>query len=607
MNRILKLFLIFTAILLIAFQTENSHEAHSRIGTEATLKYYRTHAKAFYETTQRLEKQISKLSADTVSRNQALAQLASCRIAYKKIDFFTSYFFKNETRMINAAPVVEVEEPTLEYIEAMGLQAIESLLADESFFDHKSELLLQTGLLNSTASQLTALLYNFELTDSQILESLKVDLIRVMTLSISGYDAPELKTGVLEAAVSLETLETILRPYLEAQSDQISSELAQQLTSTLSFIRQNPDFNSFDRIQFLRQYALPLQAMLTEAIRCWQLEIHSQKYLNYERPHLFSTNAIRIQSALPSGKVLDERIKLGKKLFSNTSLSGNGKVSCATCHQPNNYFNDNLKKSAAIHLDSILKRNTPTLLYAGFQHNQFWDGRSASLEAQIEEVIFNPLEMDGKISRISQELLADSLYQVAFAQAFPELPHGKAGLSEIGMALAAFITNLQPHSSRFDRYMNGDSGALTEREKNGFNIFMGKGQCGTCHFSPYFNGLLPPHFDVTEVEILGSPAHADLENPIIDSDRGRYDLYKVKYYDGAFKTPTVRNASKTAPYMHNGAFNTLMEVVEFYDRGGGAGLGLNIPNQTLSAQPLNLTATEKEDICLFIESLTDNN
>ena len=134
---------------------------------------------------------------------------------------------------------------------------------------------------------------------------------------------------------------------------------------------------------------------------------------------------------------------------------------------------------------------------------------------------------------------------------------------------------------------------------------MGKAQCGTCHFVPYFNSLLPPHFAVSEVEVLGTPANANLDHPQQDRDRGRYDLYPIHFYDGAFKTPTVRNAAKTAPYMHNGAFETLTQVIDFYNRGGGTGLGLDHPDQTLSGKPLHLTVSEIDDISLFIDSLTD--
>ena len=172
-------------------------------------------------------------------------------------------------------------------------------------------------------------------------------------------------------------------------------------------------------------------------------------------------------------------------------------------------------------------------------------------------------------------------------------------------ALAAYIRTLNPFKSSFDHYMQGDKTALTAAQQRGFNLFMGKAQCGTCHFAPLFNGLLPPNYNTTEYEVLGTPADDNLENPHADSDQGRYAFMPFATFKGAFKTPTVRNAAMTAPYMHNGKFSSLEKVLDFYDKGGGVGLGLNVPDQTLSSSPLHLSAQEKKDIIAFIESLTD--
>jgi len=134
---------------------------------------------------------------------------------------------------------------------------------------------------------------------------------------------------------------------------------------------------------------------------------------------------------------------------------------------------------------------------------------------------------------------------------------------------------------------------------------MGKAQCGTCHFSPLFNGLMPPLYNFTELEVLGTPLTDDLLHPQTDTDSGRYKVFPIAYYNGAFKTPTLRNVSATAPYMHNGGFHTLEAVVEFYNKGGGRGIGLNKEQQTLSGAPLNLTKNEISDIVSFLHALED--
>ena len=134
---------------------------------------------------------------------------------------------------------------------------------------------------------------------------------------------------------------------------------------------------------------------------------------------------------------------------------------------------------------------------------------------------------------------------------------------------------------------------------------MGRAQCATCHFAPLFNGLIPPDYAVTEFEVLGTTGTDKLDKPHLSKDQGRYNVYPFPFYKGAFKTPTVRNSAGTAPYMHNGSFGSLEKVLEFYNRGGGQGLGLDMPSQTLSSHPLGLSKKEMQDIIYFLDALTD--
>ena len=597
--------LVIGAYLLISFQMVHNRWRDKGVGTQHALHYYREQAQAFAQKTRILEKDLKNLSGDSATLKKAIQSLTDCRLQYKKIEFFTAYFFDSETRLINAPPVYEVEEPTLELVEPMGLQQIEALLFDERYLQQKQELILQIELLQSTASELTTLLYQFELTDAQLLESLRINLIRVITLSISGYDAPELKTGIREAAVALNAMNDILEPFFSTYNTPVSQELASRLGQAITYVDRHPDFDTFDRMTFLRSYALPLQTTFATATQSWDLALQTESTLDYGASHLLAKGAIRLRTAGLSSDAEKAKQVLGKRLFFETALSGNGTRSCATCHQPTLFFNDNLARSAAADPDSTLKRNTPTLLYASAQHAQFWDGRAENLENQIVQVIFNLLELNADSTRIAQKILKSDRYEKLFRDSFPEVGRPDFTVQEIAGALAAYLTTLQPFNSLFDRYIQGDATAMTDRQIRGFNLFMGKAQCGTCHFLPYFNSLLPPHYATSEVEILGVPANADLKHPVKDPDRGRYALYPIHFYDTAFKTPTVRNAAQTAPYMHNGALGTLAEVLEFYNQGGGKGLGLDTPDQTLSSKPLNLTATELEDITLFIDALTD--
>ncbi len=190
-----------------------------------------------------------------------------------------------------------------------------------------------------------------------------------------------------------------------------------------------------------------------------------------------------------------------------------------------------------------------------------------------------------------------------FSKAFANTIH--EGITEYAVqkSLAEYEKTLVSFNSRFDQYLAGNIAVLNKREINGYNIFAGKALCGSCHFFPLFNGTVPPNFTDSEFEVIGTPANAD--NKKIDSDDGRFPITEITAHHFAFKTPTVRNIELTAPYMHNGVYSNLEDVVEFYHRGGGNGFGFSIPNQTLPFDSLKLSTTEKEDIILFLKTLTD--
>jgi cytochrome c peroxidase len=177
--------------------------------------------------------------------------------------------------------------------------------------------------------------------------------------------------------------------------------------------------------------------------------------------------------------------------------------------------------------------------------------------------------------------------------------------SNLKKAIALYIRSLSSLNSPLDQYMLGMKKEIDASVYNGFNLFMGKGKCGTCHFAPLFNGLVPPRYVKMESEVIGVPSNTDTLHPQLDPDQGRFGILPVKVVRNAFKTTTVRNISLTAPYMHNGVYSTLEEVIDFYNRGGGAGLGIAPEHQTLPFDKLNLSAREKKDIIAFLHSLTD--
>ena len=161
-------------------------------------------------------------------------------------------------------------------------------------------------------------------------------------------------------------------------------------------------------------------------------------------------------------------------------------------------------------------------------------------------------------------------------------------------------------NSAFDRAIAGDLKAMDADQIRGFNLFMGKAQCGTCHFAPLFNGLRPPLYAQTEYEVLGVPVSEGLVHPAPDSDRGRAVVFPIPFYEQAFKTPTLRNVAVTGPFMHNGVFHNLKKVMDFYNKGGGRGIGLGTPEQTLASASLHLSSKEIREIDRFLQALTDS-
>ena len=593
----------FVLVTLLSLKTPSPQS----IGVAHTIVFFQAQADEFAASLVDLQTAIAAIRKDKPETvREARKALQHSRVQYKSIQFFLAYFFKSNAIFFNGQPKPEIEEPFMEWQTPTGLQVIESLLYETNPPSQKKELLKQMEALTSSAADLKALLYGFTADDKQVLESIRLELIRIYTLGITGFDAPFLKSGMTESLSSLKAIQTILAPYLEKQSPHADS-VHYFLAHSLNFLQQHQQFDSFDRLGFLTKHGLPLQHYVNILIEELGLFLNTSPYLNYRAQNLFSADAINLQAfSVDSGVAADKLTALGKKLFFDKNLSGNKKISCATCHNPDKHFSDGEVKSFAFDGHSRVPRNAPTLLYAGFQHRQTWDSRVKTIEEQVKAVIENPVEMNGNYNMVLPYLNESREYRPLFKAAFSAEADSLFTAKRMATAIASYVRSLALFTSPFDSYMQGDSTALTAAQKRGFNLFMGKAACGTCHFAPLFNGLVPPLYNVTELEVLGTPKTDQRNKPVLDGDKGRYGFFKIEFYKSAFKTPTVRNVSATAPYMHNGAFRTLESVVDFYNRGGGAGWGLTVKNQTLSPLPLRLTATEVKDIVSFMHALKDS-
>ncbi len=276
--------------------------------------------------------------------------------------------------------------------------------------------------------------------------------------------------------------------------------------------------------------------------------------------------------------ITPERVTLGKALFFDPRLSGSNWIICATCHNPALGWSDGLP-TAIGHGMKILGRATPTVLNSAYQRKQMWDGRFRSLEEQALGPIAAEVEMSQNLDEVIAELKEITGYHVLFEKAYPGEGITKDTLAK---AIASFERTIVSNDAPFDRWIKGDEKALSASAKNGFSLFEGKANCIACHQG--FN------FIDDGFHNLGLKGN---------QDAGRHAQIPLPVMMGAFKTPTLRDVALTSPYMHNGMYKTLGEVIAHYNRGGDAKDNLD-PN----LKPLGLTQQEQKDIVEFLKALT---
>lgn len=279
--------------------------------------------------------------------------------------------------------------------------------------------------------------------------------------------------------------------------------------------------------------------------------------------------------------------QLGELLFFDKILSADRTVACASCHKPDFAFADTVPLSRGVGGKSA-SRNTPTAMNVFAGSYFFWDGRAEALEQQATGPIENPSEMNLPIPKAVRRLSKNPFYAKAFRKVFRTKPNRE----NLAKALAAFERTLETDDSPFDRYMNGDKTAMSAAAIRGKAIFLDKGKCFDCHFGPDFRGD-------DEFKNIGLYNEREL------SDKGRYLVTNRQKDLGRFKVPGLRNVALTAPYMHNGIFKTLKEVIQYYNHPDGFVQG-SINRDTLLARPLGLTPPEENDLEEFLKALTDS-
>lgn len=578
------------------FKNENSVIHQGLTNFKTRLSQLKSNAYAFSE---------GKITLEDLRKT-----LKETRNSFKEIEFYVAYHYPEFTKThLNAAPLFHIEAAgTTSYtLPPEGLQVLDEMVFSDEAEEKKEEIKTITDFLfNSYASFYLSSIKNGLSKGNNKTLPLRIELIRIYSLGVTGFDTPGSLNSSEEALHAFSGMKKYIQddPYFK----NYNTEKAHQLfTAGIKYLSENTDFEKFDRIEFYKKYIQPLY----EELGNWDGTTDDLKEFSGWNPgskNLFSSDFLDpyFYTLLKKDEDNEALRNLGKQIFYDQNVSGNGKMSCATCHLPENAFTDLKSKSQSNVDGKTVLRNSPTLYNAVFAKRFFYDLRAFYLEQQAEHVIYNKDEFNTSYDNIIKKINVDPEYKKAFKKAFKK---GTINRENFSKALSSYVASLYSYESDFDQFMRNEK-EISDDAKKGFNLFMGKANCATCHFAPNFSGLVPPFFNENESEVLGVTIKPIDQKPLaLDEDKGRINSPVKKenswIYENSFKTVTVRNVALTKPYFHNGAFSTLEEVMEFYNEGGGEGLGLKMKNQTLAADKLNLSSTEIQQIIAFLNSLTD--
>ena len=595
---------ILLACIVLLFSFQNEKEEYYR-----KSNFILSAAEEFNAEVEELQKIAKGLQLGQVEVDRLRSAVLRSRLAYKKIEFYLDFEFHEYVNShINGAPLLHIERTgTLpDIIPPEGLQVLDELVFAENPEEEKTQIASVATKLRNSYGLLVESLPQKEIKPKQLIPALRLQLVRIFSLGVTGFDTPGSLNALPEAEVSLKSVLQFIQENKRLFQKKESKFLQQKLAEAAEYIRENQDFNSFDRLAFFRNYIDPIYKKLGSVKSeipeflaynsSWDPASESMFSEDFLNPYFFTE--------LTNEEDSEALKELGKSLFYDPVLSNNEKMSCVSCHQPELAFTDGKVKSMSNLQGKTVLRNSPTLLNAVYADRYFYDLRAYTLEQQAEHVIFNQEEFNTAYRSILAKLNANEDYANRFKKVF-----GKSSITRENFtkALAAYVLSLTSFNSEFDQYIRNESNTLSDEAKQGFNLFMGKAACATCHFAPTFSGLVPPYYSDSESEILGVLTQPNQLK--LDKDSGRLanqiENEEAWIYEKSFKTTTVRNVALTAPYFHNGAYQSLEEVLGFYNEGGGAGKGLDVVNQTLGEDPLELTDVEMKAIITFLKSLSD--
>lgn len=594
---------------------------HPETPEESMLKQTQAGVKQLETEIQRLYQAAQDYRAGRGALTSLQAQVSATRKAYKTIEYILEYYHPTYIKEhINGPPLDHLDPYPHRDLPAVvtprGLQVLDEQVYSEEANQHREEI---ANLVSELKTRYQILLLQFEkrryIQRFEAFEAMRLELIRMFALGVTGFDTPGSLQALSEAAVTCRALQQATG-YYAASVPGDGAGVVTLFGNAATYLDTHNNFDTFDRLTFLTDYVNPLykkllalhrqlgartSAEVTKEVSAW----------NFYSDNIFSADFLNpyYYTLLKQEQDSEALRALGKKLFYDNRLSNSGTMSCGSCHQPKRAFADGEVRSHANAEGRVVRRNAPSLINAVFSDRFFYDLRAFDLEDQAEHVIEDPLEFNTTFPDMLARLQAVPEYRDAFHGAFPKNAEGPITRYQFSAALASYVLSLRSFNSPFDRFVRGEATALPRKVRAGFNLFMGKAACGTCHFAPTFGGLVPPLYHENESEVLGVFEKPGLKIP--DGDPGRaangVTSEDADIYQHSFKTVSVRNAALTAPYFHHGGYKTLEEVLEFYTLGGAQGVGLTdeVPHQTLPAAPLNLSRGEISDIITFLQSLSD--
>ncbi|MEO5563727.1 MAG: cytochrome c peroxidase, partial [Chitinophagaceae bacterium] len=540
------------------------------------------------------------------------------RDGLKKMDFWFRYLEPTVYKKINGPLPVEWETEVFEKFEkpykreGAGLTLAALYIEEETVSKDSLLSLVQSSIDAAETYAADSITRNLKTHDHFYLCN-RLFLLNLAAIYTTGFECPDTSRVIPELRDMMSDVAATYQSFNESFSaTPLTDEYLSLYNKAIEFVDKQPDdYTRFDHFTFIRNYINPLFGLNQQAIN--QYKVISRSFVDYsldkKTKSIFNKQLYRGQNSkgiylrVMDDDVLAEIEKVGKLLFYDPIVSGNNKRSCASCHKTTEYFSDTATAtSLQFNREDFLPRNTPSLVNVEYNHLVMLDGKHISLQNQTKDVISNPAELGSSENQILQKILSCPDYKKVFIKLLKYTPgESEVTLEHITSAITFFYSKFSKYYAPFDESINGID-QLSESAKNGFNLFMSKAQCATCHFVPQFNGVKPP-FVGSEFEVLGVPSDTSYKK--LSPDKGRYNVNRAYETMNAFRTGSLRNIEHTGPYMHNGVFKTMDEVIDFYDAGGGAGKGLLVINQTLSSDSLHLSKTEKNNLIEFLRSLNE--